>query len=136
MRASLGAVSAAVPTEQQPPAIGAAAAPRMTTRRLLAINSVWLGQGAHWPPISFQLLPVAAFMIAGGSADLLIGRVSSAGNLFALIAPIIAGWLSDRTSSRWGRRRPWIFAGTAVNLAGLALLAFAASPLTLAFAYM
>ena len=108
----------------------------VSTGRLLAVNAMWLGQGAHWPPITFQLLPVAAFMIAGGSADLLIGHVSSAGNLFALIAPILAGWLSDRTSTRWGRRRPWIFAGTAVNLAGLGLLAFAGSPLTLAFAYM
>jgi MFS family permease len=111
-------------------------APRMRTRRLLALNAMWLGQGAHWPPITFQLVPVAAFMIAGGSADLLIGRVSAAGNLFALVAPILAGWLSDRTSSRWGRRRPWIVAGTAVNLLGLGLLAVAGSQLTLAFAYM
>jgi len=108
----------------------------MTTRRLLSINALWLGQGAHWPPISFQLVPVAAFMIAGGSADLLIGRVYSAGQVFALIAPVLAGWLSDRTSTRWGRRRPWIVAGTAVNLAGIGLLAVAGSPLTLAFAYM
>jgi MFS family permease len=109
---------------------------RTSTRRLLAINAMWLGQGAHWPPITFQLIPVAALLIAGGSADLLIGKVSSAGNLFALIAPILAGWLSDRTSTRWGRRRPWIVAGTAVNLAGLAMLAFAGSQLTLAVAYM
>lgn len=108
----------------------------MSTRRLLSINAMWLGQGAHWPPISFQLVPVAAIMIAGGSADLLIGRVSAAGNVFALIAPVLAGWLSDRTSTRWGKRRPWIVAGTAVNLAGIGLLAAAGSPLTLAFAYM
>jgi MFS family permease len=109
---------------------------RIGLRRLLGVNAMWLGQGAHWPPITFQLVPVAAFMIAGGSADLLIGRVSAAGNLFALIAPILAGWLSDRTSTRWGRRRPWIVAGTAVNLFGLGLLAVAGSTLTLAFAYM
>ena len=111
-------------------------AARLSTGRLLAMNAMWLGQGAHWPPISFQLVPVAAFMIAGASADLLIGRVSAAGNLFALVAPVLAGWLSDRTSTRWGKRRPWIVAGTAVNLAGLGLLALAGSPLTLAFAYM
>ena len=125
----------AVPEVEPGPAAGAAA-PRMTTRRLLRINALWLGQGAHWPPISFQLVPAAAFMIAGGSADLLIGRVYSAGQVFALIAPVLAGWLSDRTSTRWGRRRPWIVVGTAVNLAGIGLLAAAGSPLTLAFAYM
>jgi len=131
----MSAMSAATTPVAVAPA-SAEAPPRISTRRLLGINAMWFGQGAHWPPISFQLLPVAAFMIAGGSADLLIGRVSAAGNLFALIAPILAGWLSDRTSTRWGRRRPWIVAGTAVNLAGLGLLAFAGSPLTLAFAYM
>jgi MFS family permease len=108
----------------------------MSTRRLLAINSMWFGQGAHWPPITFQLVPAAAVLMAAGSADLLIGRVSAAGNVFALIAPILAGWLSDRTSTRWGRRRPWIVVGTAVNLGGLALLAVTSAPLTFAFAYM
>src|SRR5581483_7929141 len=134
VHASLSAVTTALPPEQV--AEPARAPRRMSTRRLLSINAMWLGQGAHWPPISFQLVPVAAIMIAGGSADLLIGRVSAAGNVFALIAPVLAGWLSDRTSTRWGKRRPWIVAGTAVNLAGIGLLAAAGSPLTLAFAYM
>jgi MFS family permease len=106
--------------------------------RLLAVNAMWLGQGAHWPPITFSLLPAAALMITGTTAAsaLLIGHVSAAGNLFALLAPILAGWLSDRTRSRWGRRRPWLVAGTAVNLVGLAVLAFSGTPLVLAIAYM
>ena len=133
LRAILSTMTA--PTAKERPASPPAQRP-IGLRRLLTVNAMWLGQGAHWPPITFQLVPVAAFMIAGGSADLLIGRVSAAGNVFALIAPILAGWLSDRTSTRWGRRRPWIVAGTAVNLAGLGMLAFAGSPLTLAFAYM
>src|SRR2546423_5866134 len=99
---------------------------------------MWLGQGAHWPPITFSLLPAAALMITGTSAAqiMLIGRVSAAGNLFALVAPILAGWLSDRTRSRWGRRRPWLVVGTAVNVVGLAFLATAGTSLNLAIAYM
>ena len=113
-------------------------ASRMSLRRLLAVNAMWLGQGAHWPPITFSLLPAAALMITGTTAAsaLLIGHVSAAGNLFALLAPILAGWLSDRTRSRWGRRRPWLVAGTAVNIVGLAFLALAGTPLVLAVAYM
>ncbi len=119
------------------PAEARASSPRrITTGRLIAINSMWFGQGAHWPPINFVLLPLMAVLIGKGSADLLIGRVSAAGNLFALVAPILAGWLSDRTSTRWGRRRPWIVAGTAINMAGLAWLAFSGGQLSLAFAYM
>ncbi|MDQ2942332.1 MAG: MFS transporter [Candidatus Dormibacteraeota bacterium] len=111
---------------------------RMGLGRLVGVNAMWLGQGAHWPPITFSLLPVAALMITGSSAAsaLLIGHVSAAGNLFALLAPILAGWLSDRTRTRWGRRRPWLVVGTAVNLAGLAFLATSGSPLSLAIAYM
>ncbi|HET7420782.1 MAG TPA: MFS transporter [Candidatus Dormibacteraeota bacterium] len=111
---------------------------RVSLGRLLSVNAMWLGQGAHWPPITFSLLPAAALMITGTTAAsaLLIGRVSAAGNLFALLAPILAGWLSDRTRSRWGRRRPWLVAGTAVNLVGLAALALAGTPLVVAIAYM
>ncbi len=105
---------------------------------MMATNAMWLGQGAHWPPITFSLLPTAALMITGSTAAaaLLIGHVSAAGNLFALLAPILAGWLSDRTRTRWGRRRPWLVAGTAVNVVGLAVLAISGTPLLLAIAYM
>jgi MFS family permease len=122
---------AAAPTQASP-------ARRMSLGRMVAVNAMWLGQGAHWPPITFSLLPSAALMVTGSSAAaaLLIGHVAAAGNLFALLAPILAGWLSDRTRSRWGRRRPWIVAGTAVNLVGLAVLATSRSQLTLAAAYL
>jgi MFS family permease len=135
MRASWKSMSTAVPAALDRPAVPVRS--RMGLGRLLAINSMWFGQGAHWPPITFILVPTTAVLIAGKSSSyLLIGNVSAAGNVFALIAPILAGWLSDRTSTRWGRRRPWILAGTVVNMAGLALLATSASPLTFAFAYM
>ena len=113
-------------------------AQRIGLGRLLAVNAMWFGQGAHWNPISFSLLPAAALMITGTTAAsaLLIGHVTAAGNLFALLAPILAGWLSDRTRTRWGRRRPWLVAGTAVNLVGLAVLGLAGTPLVLAIAYM
>jgi MFS family permease len=127
----MSTVVAATPAEAPAQAVR-----RISTGRLLAINSMWFGQGAHWPPINFVLIPLMAVLIGRGSADLVIGRVSAAGNLFALVAPILAGWLSDRTSTRWGRRRPWIVAGTAVNMVGLAWLAFSSGQLSLAFAYM
>jgi MFS family permease len=128
----LNEVSTGVISAEQTPA----RSKRVGTGRLVAINSMWFGQGAHWPPINFVLLPLMAVVISRGSADLIIGRVSAAGNLFALVAPILAGWLSDRTSTRLGRRRPWIAAGTVVNLAGLAWLALSGGQLSLAFAYM
>jgi Na+/melibiose symporter-like transporter len=94
---------------------------RLSFGRLAAINAFWFGGGAHWQPIYISLIPVGATLIAGSNADLLIGRVTAAGGIFALLTPILVGWLSDRTVTRWGRRRPWMVAGTILNIIGLAV---------------
>jgi MFS family permease len=109
---------------------------RLSLRRLLAINAYWFGGGAHWQPITIALLPIGALVVAGTNADLLIGRLNAAGNLFALLVPIAVGWLSDRTVSPWGRRRPWIAIGTAVNVVGLLMLGLAPTAAALVVAYM
>jgi MFS family permease len=116
--------------------IGALPTARLTFGRLAAINAFWFGGGAHWQPIYISLIPVGATLIAGSRADLLIGRVTAAGGIFALLTPILVGWLSDRTVTRWGRRRPWMVAGTILNIVGLGLLALSASQLTFVAAYL
>src|SRR3984893_15016055 len=110
-----------------------AAAPtaRLSFGRLAAINAFWFGGGAHWQPIYISLIPVGATLIAGSNADLLIGRVTAATATGILLTPILVGWLSDRTLTRWGRRRPWMVAGTILNIVGLALVALSASQLTI-----
>ena len=109
---------------------------RLSLARLLAINAYWFGGGAHWQPITISLLPIGALLVAGTNADLVIGRVNAAGNLFALLVPIAVGWLSDRTVSPWGRRRPWIAVGTAVNVVGLLMLGLAPTAAALVLAYL
>ncbi|WP_454294205.1 MFS transporter [Salana multivorans] len=54
-----------------------------------------------------------------------VALVSGIGAFGALVANVVFGRLSDRTTSRWGRRRPWIVAGTLVMTLGLAIMAFA-----------
>src|SRR2546428_1824496 len=109
---------------------------RLSFGRLAAINAFWFGGGAHWQPIYIALIPVGATLIAGSNADLLIGRVTAAGGVFALLTPIRVGCLTDRTVTRWGRRRPWMVAGTVLNIIGLGLLALSASQLTFIAAYL
>jgi MFS family permease len=109
---------------------------RLSFGRLAAINAFWFGGGAHWQPIYISLIPVGATLIAGQNADLLIGRVTAAGGVFALLTPILVGWLSDRTVTRWGRRRPWMVAGTILNIIGLGLLALSTNQLTFVAAYL
>lgn len=111
---------------------------RLSLARLLAINAYWFGGGAHWQPITLSLLPIGATLVIASHADqiLVIGRANAAGNLFALLVPIVVGWLSDRTVSPWGRRRPWIAAGTAVNVVGLLMLGLAPTAAALVLAYL
>src|SRR5580704_459214 len=118
------------------PAALAPATQRLGYRRLAALNAFWFGGGAHWQPISISLLPVGAMLVSARSPELVVGRATAAGGIFAMLVPLVAGYLSDRTSSRWGRRRPWMVIGTAFNVIGLGLLAFAGSPAMVVAAYV
>ncbi|ANI79927.1 MFS transporter [Sphingobium sp. EP60837] len=68
----------------------------------------------------------------------LIGAIFLGERLWGALADPLIGTLSDRTNSRFGRRRPWIVAGAVIfGLAALALFfpaASAVSPLYLAVA--
>jgi MFS family permease len=66
----------------------------------------------------------------------IIGSVLPFGAFAALIANPLAGALSDRTRTRWGRRRPWILAGTVVFLGALVWIAFSNTVLELALAWV
>jgi len=50
------------------------------------------------------------------------GIISGIAGAAALITYPLTGALSDRTTGRWGRRRPWIFAGTVVFALALVFL--------------
>ncbi len=56
-----------------------------------------------------------------------LGIVAGFGAIVAVVANVIFGRLSDRTTSRWGRRRPWIVGGTIVMAVGLAAMALSPS---------
>jgi MFS family permease len=54
-----------------------------------------------------------------------LSLVTGLGALFALIANPLSGALSDRTTSRWGMRRPWLVGGVLAGVVGLVVIAFA-----------
>ena len=51
-----------------------------------------------------------------------LGWVTGAGAAIAVLVTPLAGALSDRTTSRWGRRLPWLVGGTLLAAGALALL--------------
>ena len=106
--------------------------------RLIAINVFKFGgDGVHWTPLNTVVLQVLAGVIVGKTqSPLVVSSATAAGALFAVIVPVLVGWLSDRTATRFGRRRPWIAIGTLFNLFGLGLMAGAGSVQALIGAYI
>ncbi|UUU24883.1 MFS transporter [Streptomyces sp. DSM 40750] len=60
-----------------------------------------------------------------------LGQVLSVGALLAMLGNPVFGALSDRTTGRFGRRRPWLLGGMVAGLAGLVVVALGSSVLTL-----
>lgn len=90
----------------------------------LAWLGIWMAQ---LTPIQ-ALLPdqVTAVLKGGHWYDnvLAFGIISGIAGVCALIAYPLTGALSDRTTSRFGRRRPWMLAGVLVFAVSLVLLSF------------
>ncbi|NQX29973.1 MFS transporter [Microbacteriaceae bacterium VKM Ac-2854] len=66
----------------------------------------------------------------------IVGSVLPIGALGAVIGNPVFGALSDRTRTRWGRRRPWLLGGIVGLLAGLAWMASTTDVLTLTLAWL
>lgn len=64
-----------------------------------------------------------------------LGLVMGVGAAFALVANPLVGRLSDRTTSRWGMRRPWILGGAIVGLGGFVIIGAATSVLVVLLAW-
>jgi MFS family permease len=71
------------------------------------------------------LLPQQVEALAPEAKEAALALVLAAGAACSLVANPLFGALSDRTRSRWGRRRPWIAVGFAGGAAAIALLAAA-----------
>ncbi|MEO7005774.1 MAG: MFS transporter [Terrimesophilobacter sp.] len=111
---------------QHAPAPLAEPTSRVPGRWIGLFATAWLGVWmAQLTPVQL-LLPaqIEARLHAASWLDnvLAFGIVSGIAGLCALIAYPLTGALSDRTTSRFGRRRPWILGGTAVFAAALLLL--------------
>src|SRR2546429_649003 len=86
----------------------------------LANLGLYLG---YFGPITV-LLPNQVQAIAGPAHKVaVLGWVTGIGAAVAMISNPVAGALSDRTTSRFGRRHPWTVCGALAGAAALVLLA-------------
>ncbi|NEA31764.1 MFS transporter [Streptomyces sp. SID13031] len=65
--------------------------------------------------------------VAGGNKEFVFGLVTGIGAAVSVVANPVAGAMSDRTSSRFGRRVPWVFGGALGGAAGLLVLSGAST---------
>lgn len=94
--------------------------------RLLLLSAFWFATNAHWGALLLVLLPSRILTLVGeGHKGAGLGLVMGSGAVVALVLPLFVGALSDRCHHRWGRRRPFLLAGVALNLVGLAGLVVA-----------
>ncbi|WP_432181537.1 MFS transporter [Streptomyces sp. NBC_00063] len=82
-------------------------------------------------PVMVTLALRVAQIVPEADRGTALGQVLSLGAVLAMIANPVIGGLSDRTVSRFGRRRPWLLGGIVVALAGLAVIALGDSVATL-----
>ncbi len=69
------------------------------------------------------LLPIQVSIIAPANTNTSFTIVASVGALAGFLAAPLMGALSDRTTMRWGRRRPWIIFGMVAIVAGMFIMA-------------
>ncbi|GGU21023.1 MFS transporter [Lentzea flava] len=84
---------------------------------------LWL---AIYAPIQV-LLPQQAELLDKAGKEFVFGVVTGVGALVSLLVVPLIGFLSDRTTSRFGRRHPWTVGGSVVGAIGLGVLAGADS---------
>ncbi len=75
-------------------------------------------------PVMLALIPMAIWLSRFYTGDMGLG-LSAVANIilfarfFDLITDPLVGYLSDKTTSRWGRRKPWILASLPILMIGI-----------------
>lgn len=110
---------------------------RFGRMRHLGLSAGWFGFNFHWLPIPLVLVPNQVLhLVPDSQIGTGIGLITAAGAIFATTVPPFVGLWSDRLTTRWGRRRPILVAGTIGDLFGLALLGTATTYWQLLLGYV
>ncbi len=89
---------------------------------LVGFTLAQIGAYVSFVPLFQILLPLKAAAIDPAHKTVLLSHVMFYGALAAGFANLMAGAVSDRTTLRSGRRRPWLLAGAAGTLAAYGVI--------------
>jgi Na+/melibiose symporter-like transporter len=99
--------------------------PRLSHFRQAMLSLFWFATSAHWTAILITTLPKQSLIVGGDAVKgQTLGTVLLVGAFVSMVVAPVFGAISDRTITRWGRRRPWIVIGTLMNILGLFGLAY------------
>src|SRR6266446_3146655 len=84
---------------------------RFNNLRHAALASLYLGLSFTWLPYPLVVLPSEIREFYPNDFNTFIGYATGLGAIFAITVPPIVGAWSDRISTRFGRRRPFMVAG-------------------------
>lgn len=93
---------------------------------------LWLGP---YLGVNAVLLPAKVQQIVPNEKAQVVTILATAAMIVAAIANIIIGGLSDLTRSRWGRRTPWVIAGSVGSLLTLTWFSFSSSVVSMVLAW-
>jgi MFS family permease len=94
----------------------------------ITINVFWLGINVASGSITPFILPYMVALFAPPELkNTYLAQARVAGLAVAMLVQPLAGLLSDHNPSRWGRRRPFIAAGVALDMPFLLMMALATS---------
>lgn len=102
----------------------------------LGLSSYWFATSMKWFILFFLTPSIVNDIVPGGEKNRWWGLIVAVGAAEAMIGPGIMGWLSDRTSTKWGRRRPFIAIGSALTAVALLLMGQSNSIAMLMIAYL
>ncbi|MFF8618919.1 MFS transporter [Streptomyces sp. NPDC015350] len=106
-------------------------------RRLIAglvFTELLIGIGFAMPLVASLGLKINE--IAPDDKESVLGVVLATGSVAAFLLNPVFGHLSDRTSGRFGKRRPWILGGLASGLPATAVMATASTPAQLTLGWV
>lgn len=90
----------------------------------ITINLFWLGLNIRNTSVGSVFTPyLIALFVPAGRQNTALGFISTAGLIIAMLVQPAAGLLSDRSTSKFGRRRPFMLVGGLFDIAFLALIA-------------
>ena len=110
---------------------------KTTTLQMIVLNMYWLGLSFKWNAIHPLILPAILLnYVPDAQKNSYLGILTFVGLIIAMIVQPVAGAVSDRWISRFGRRRPFIVFSTLLDLLFLALLGFAGGIVWLMLGYV